>query len=156
MRFVNNIRKARSNRTSKQQKITDPKSVPFLTAVELKNALKWIKNVQRFAFAKELRRVQSNKSIRRGNLRKLNPKFDQHEGILRAGGRLTNAHISYDRKFPMVLPKDSHLTQLIIGDAHAKTLHGNVQLMLQYLRQNYWILGARRSKDLSVVTEFLK
>lgn len=113
---------------------TDKNSVSFLRAVELKYALKvWIKVVQNSTFRGEIRRLQSHKSISYVKLGKLNPKFDHQEGILRVGGRLTNAHISYDRKFPIVLPKDSHLTQLIIFDAHAKTLHGNVQLIRFFL-----------------------
>lgn len=98
--------------------------------------------MQGISFAEELRTIKSNSSIRRGKLRKLNLKLD--DGILRVGGRLTSAHIPYDQKFPMVLPNDRHLNSLIIGDAHMKTLHGNVQSMLNYLRQRYWILGARR------------
>ncbi|XP_037033049.1 uncharacterized protein LOC119072036 [Bradysia coprophila] len=131
---------------------TDLNSVQFLTAVELRNALKiWIRVVQESAFGAELKRLRANKPVRRGKLRKLNPKYDHQEGVIRVGGRLTNAHISYDQKFPIVLPNDGSLTQLLIADAHIHTLHGNVQLMLQYLRQHYWIFDSRR-----IVRSFIK
>ena len=35
------------------------------------------------------------------------------------------------------------LTKLIINNAHKITLHGHVQLLLNHLRQQYWILNAR-------------
>lgn len=131
---------------SRHQENSDRMSVAFLTAVELARALHlWIRNVQSMSFAEEMRLTESNQIIRRGKLRKLNAKLDHTIGILRVGGRLTNARISYDQKFPMVLPADSHLTMLIIKDIHWKTLHGNVQLMLHNLRQKYWILNPRRT-----------
>lgn len=142
LRFINNVRRRISEKSVVCQSSAQP--VSFLTAVELQEAMKlWIKIVQGIAFKDELRILKSKKTVRRGQLRKLNPKFGPEDGIVRVGGRLTNAHISYNRKFPISLPKHNHLTQLIIYDAHKRTLHGHVQLMLNFLRQTYWILGAR-------------
>lgn len=118
-------------------------SFPYLTAAELTSAIRVLAElVQRSAFSAKLKGLHFNKSVRREKIRKLNPKVDKLEGVIRVGGRLTNARISYDRKFPIVLPKESHLTQFIIADAHVKTLH--VQLMLQHLRETT-ILDLRRT-----------
>ncbi|XP_047543335.1 uncharacterized protein LOC125075669 [Vanessa atalanta] len=41
------------------------------------------------------------------------------------------------------MPANSHLTQLIVRDAHEKTLHGGPQVMLNILRERYWIIRGR-------------
>ncbi|KAJ8720696.1 hypothetical protein PYW08_006161 [Mythimna loreyi] len=49
-----------------------------------------------------------------------------------------------DRKNPMLIPRDTHFTNLLIADAHQKTFHGGPQLMLNYLSTKYFIQGAKR------------
>src|SRR5262249_9173386 len=118
-------------------------STLHLEVDEIKNALKlWIKIVQGQFFKSELARMYAKKVIRRGPLRKLNARLDE-EGIIRLGGRIGNANVPFAQKFPIVLPGDSHLSSLLVANAHKLTLHGNVQAMLNNLRQQYWILGAR-------------
>lgn len=43
----------------------------------------------------------------------------------------------------MILGNKSKLIALIIADAHKRTLHGGVQLMMTYLQSRYWILRAK-------------
>lgn len=64
-------------------------------------------------------------------------------GIMRVRGRLEKSQMDEQAKHPIVLPHSSHLTHLIVADAHEKTLHGGPQLMSNFLRSVYWILGAR-------------
>ena len=45
---------------------------------------------------------------------KLDPYLD-YEGLLRVGGRIRMAALPIDPKHPILLPKECHLTQLIIG-----------------------------------------
>lgn len=49
-----------------------------------------------------------------------------------------------DEQLPIILSKESQLAPLIIRDAHFKTVHGGNQLVLQYLRAKFWIMGARK------------
>ncbi|XP_077262536.1 uncharacterized protein LOC143897601 [Temnothorax americanus] len=71
----------------------------------------------------------------------LNP-FVDHEGLLRVGGRLKNAPISFNSKHPILLA--SHpLVTLLIRQAHSRVLHAGTQLTLATLRQDFWILRAR-------------
>lgn len=65
------------------------------------------------------------------------------EGILRVGGRLKNAVCPYEMRVPIILPPSSRLTWLLINEAHEKLNHGHVQVMMQYLRTNYWIVKLR-------------
>ena len=55
-------------------------------------------------------------------LSKLNPVLDG-EGILRVGGRLENAAISYDAKHQIILPYRHHVTNLIIQTYHQEAGH---------------------------------
>ncbi|KAJ0180229.1 hypothetical protein K1T71_003633 [Dendrolimus kikuchii] len=75
-------------------------------------------------------------------MKSLNPFIDGNDN-LRVGGRLEKASLSEGQKHPLLLPKKSNLTDLVITDAHSKTLHGGPQLMLAYLRSRYCILGAK-------------
>lgn len=74
----------------------------------------------------------------------LNP-FMDNNGILRVGGRLENSQLPYNSKHPMILPYESHLTKLIILDAHANTMHGGNQLTLTYTRKQYWIINGKKA-----------
>ncbi|XP_011859122.1 PREDICTED: uncharacterized protein LOC105556637 [Vollenhovia emeryi] len=65
------------------------------------------------------------------------------QGVIRVGGRLAHAALSLDATHPVILPRHSQLSSLIIAHAHQRTLHGGTQLTLSYIRQQYWILGGR-------------
>ena len=69
--------------------------------------------------------------------------FIGENGLVRVGGRLKNALITYSQKFPIILPSKHKLTELIIRDAHQKQLHAVTTAFLATLREKYWILSAR-------------
>lgn len=48
-----------------------------------------------------------------------------------------------NRKHPIILGHRNKLTPLIIAEAHTRTLHGGIQLMLSFLRSKYWITRAK-------------
>ena len=76
----------------------------------------------------------------------LKPQLDD-DGLIRSDGRLTNAQfISYDVRHPVILPRKSWVTKLIIKDAHEKGNHafGNNQT-LAILSARYWIISAREA-----------
>lgn len=72
----------------------------------------------------------------------MHPFFDD-DGIIRAGGRLRHAPIEYSRKYPIILPKKHHLTELIIRDAHYRNLHAGTQAILADVRNNYWPISGK-------------
>ena len=78
---------------------------------------------------------------KRGRLFKLSPFYDPDNKVVRVGGRLANSPYNIDKKFPILIPKDSPITVLLIREAHARNLHGGPQLTLFYLRQTIWIPG---------------
>lgn len=75
------------------------------------------------------------------NLRKLNP-FKQ-DGLIRVGGRLTHYDLTYEQKFPILLPQKEYIVTLLVEHTHTVNLHTGSTLLFAILRNNYWILGAR-------------
>ena len=56
------------------------------------------------------------------SLYKLDPFLDV-DGILRVGGRLRRASLADDIKFPIILPRNSHVTKLIVKHFHERIRH---------------------------------
>lgn len=48
------------------------------------------------------------------NLKKLDPFIDEHR-IMRVGGRIRRANLTDEVKFPALLPRNSHITKLVIN-----------------------------------------
>lgn len=106
---------------------------------------------QKNNFSEEILNLRSSGKVqKKSKLASLNPFLDVDQ-ILRVGGRLQNASINEDTKHPIIIPHKSHFTNLLIDEAHKRTLHGGAQLMLNYLRSQYWVIGAK-----SVVRQFVR
>ncbi|XP_078051856.1 uncharacterized protein LOC144478005, partial [Augochlora pura] len=87
----------------------------LLTVQHLENArVVLIQLAQRHTFAKELSDLDAN-------------------GIIRLGGRLTNANITYDEKHPIILPAKHQLTKLLIIHEHTQLLHAGCQGMCKHI-----------------------
>ena len=56
------------------------------------------------------------------SLGKLDP-FLNASGMVRVGGRLMHATLSESVKFPIILPKGSHITNLLIKHCHEEVKH---------------------------------
>lgn len=127
----------------KKPKPTQPIHVQ-LTNQEMNNALNyWIRYTQLSAFNIELGMIESKQELPKSSvLRKMCPFIDA-ESILRVRGRLSNAEVTYDEKYPIIIPGNSAFGKLLLQEAHEKTLHGNIQLMLNYANSRYWIISGR-------------
>ena len=143
-RFRNNLLMAIKSKRKGDQLNTNQKQLPCITLDEMKNAEKAIlKNVQRAAFPEEFNRLESgnDECVKRSSpLFKLDPVV--RDGLLRVGGRLTRAHISSDAKHQIIMPKDSHVSNLIIDHYHKLSGHSGRQHVLSMIRQKYWIIKA--------------
>ncbi|XP_073713144.1 uncharacterized protein [Misgurnus anguillicaudatus] len=71
-------------------------------------------------------------------------KLDPHvkDELIRVGGRLSKTTIGEERKFPVIIPKNSHVSTLILRHVHKTTGHGGRSHMLSELRKKYWIINA--------------
>lgn len=118
---------------------------PVISAKEMSEALNWhILAEQARYFGEEISQLRRSTELAGSSkLKALNPYLEETTHILRARGRLQNAQLPIEQRRPIILAKDSVLSRLIVQQAHKDTLHGGIQLMLQTLRQNYWILHVR-------------
>ena len=86
-----------------------------LTVAEFQDAqVRLCKLVQQKQFHDEIEKLQQGKPFSKSNpLRKLDPFLDE-TGLLRVGGRLRRcSDIEFNSKCPIILPKDSNLTELL-------------------------------------------
>lgn len=78
-------------------------------------------------------------------LYRLDPFLDS-SGVLRVGGRLRRSDLPYHIKHPVILPRKSHVTTLIIRHHHEKISHQGRGMTLSELRASgYWIIGGSSS-----------
>ena len=71
--------------------------------------------------------------------------YKDDKGILRCGGRLKNAPIPFNARFPIFLPRSSHFTNLVINECHLKVLHNGVRETLTELRSCFWVVKGRQA-----------
>ncbi|XP_062714182.1 uncharacterized protein LOC134290963 [Aedes albopictus] len=64
-------------------------------------------------------------------------------GLIRAGGRLSNAVLPENAKHPIVLSVKHPLARLVTVQCHRTLLHAGRQLMVASLRRRFWVLGGR-------------
>ena len=101
-----------------------------------------IRDVQSTVYEKEIRLLKAGKALHpRSQLYSLTP-FLQDD-VLRVGGRLQHAEISYDSKYPLILPKNHHLTEMIILEAHKQNGHVGRDHVLTHLQQQFWIIHGK-------------
>jgi hypothetical protein len=67
------------------------------------------------------------------------------DGVIRVGGRLDQSTLEYDARHPVIMPKDSPVSKLILEQTHKDVGHLGRNSMLSKLRQHHWIIGANAS-----------
>ena len=68
--------------------------------------------------------------------------FYDETQLLRCKGRLSNASISYDARFPVLLPR-GRLAYIITLDVHSALKHAGVRQTLTEMRKKFWIIKGR-------------
>ena len=113
-----------------------------LTPDDLRHAeLDIIRHCQRRKFQEEMSALQRKEPIKKGSqIYRLNPQLQ--DGILHVGGRLSRASMPAEAKHPMLLPKNHHVADLILQDAHERLGHSGRNHVLSHVRQRYWIIDA--------------
>lgn len=102
-----------------------------------------VKLVQAEGFAGELKLMRMKSSDSKLPFGNLHPFVDLNDGVLRVGGRLSNAQIPYDHKHPALLPEKHPLTVTLIRHLHQNNLHVGQRGLLAIVRQQYWPLRAK-------------
>ncbi|XP_055366070.1 uncharacterized protein LOC129604298 [Betta splendens] len=118
----------------------------LVTVEERKEAAKVvIKLVQQDTFSQELRLLRKGNSLPRSSpLVRLDPILD--DGLIRVGGRLKASSLDLELKHPVVLPKDSHVTRLILSHYHNQICHqGRNQTLMEIRANGFWVIGGSKS-----------
>ena len=128
--------------------------VPLL-AEELREAEIWlIRKEQAKYFGKEVESLKKAERYGVENLSKGNPipktsslysltPFLDEDGLIRLGGRIERSLLPFDSKHPVILPKQSCVTELLIERTHEKMKHFGVNAVLALLQQHYWPIRGR-------------
>lgn len=58
--------------------------------------------------------------------------------LLRVGGRHQHSAYSYNKRHPILLPKNNHFTTLVFRETHLKLLHAGPKLLLSIIREQFW------------------
>ena len=101
------------------------------------------KLIQSNNYGQELELLKSGRMIKKGSsLWSLNPFIDEN-GLLRVGGRLGHApDLSYDEKYPIIVPK-CHVALLLVRAQHNALKHAGVKMLISVIRDKYWIVSLR-------------
>ncbi|XP_072392352.1 uncharacterized protein [Diabrotica undecimpunctata] len=135
---------------AKLMKSEEPKGI--LTSEELLGARNiLIKQTQCEYFKNEIKQLKTNNSgslekiVNTSNsLYKLSPYLDE-DGLLRIRGRLDEARdVISETKRPIILPRGSRLTLLIIEDYHKRYHHRNHEIVVNEIRQKFYIPKLRQ------------
>ena len=103
-----------------------------------------VKLVQKQSYRQELRDLTHKKVVsKHSSIYSLEPTKDD-DGVLRVGGRLVHSSIATDAKHPMILPRDHHVSELIVRHTHVHLAgHSGREFVLSVLRQRFWIPKVR-------------
>ena len=114
-----------------------------LTSAEVSQANKQLTLMtQSEHFEEEIACLKAGKHVAKSsNLYKLSP-FIGEDGLLRARCRLNYSDLTFDEKFPILLPK-CHFSLLIVREKHAQLKHAGVSQMITAVRNHYWVIGLR-------------
>ncbi|XP_055604085.1 uncharacterized protein LOC129752324 [Uranotaenia lowii] len=127
-------------------KARNEKLVPFetLSVMDHQEAERALcRLAQRQIFSQELASFKQRKGFPTSSrLKWLNPTLGS-DGIIRVGGRLSNAEIPAQSRHPIVLLATHPLATLLAKYYHRTLLHAGPQLLLATIRQKFWIVGGR-------------
>ena len=103
-----------------------------------------IKKCQYDSFKSEIDCLTQNKAIDSSSrLLKLTPYLDE-KGLLRVGGRIDKVvGVTHTALRPVILDGRHRMTRLLVDLYHRRALHGANELVVNELRQRYWIVKLR-------------
>ena len=123
-------------------RITNKYSGP-LHAKELDEAeIRIVKCIQASRFIDEIAKLKNKTLSHTNRIANLNPFLDD-AGVIRVGGRLQAANISFAQKHQILLPSRHRLTDSIIRETHERHHHPGILTTLHLVHQKFWLLDGR-------------
>ncbi|CAI6355096.1 unnamed protein product [Macrosiphum euphorbiae] len=101
-----------------------------------------VQRTQQHHFSDLSNMLKTKSEVTPSSLAQLAPYTDVN-GVIRVGGRLRFSDVHHEAKHPILLPRSSHLTDLLIRHYHLSFLHGGPKLIISMLSQKFWILSSR-------------
>lgn len=99
---------------------------------------------QKSNYSQEYDLVSMNSIVQnKSPLKPLNPFLDQN-GILRVNGRLVDSSLTYNERFPIILPGNSRLCSLYLSYLHEVLIHGETNLMCRMVRMEFFVSRLRQ------------
>lgn len=128
------------------RRISNNKSNNLTTVTEREDAARCIiKNLQKNVYQEELKLLSKGNTLPSHNSLHSLDAFLDEDGILRVGGRLRNSTLPNAAKHPAIIPKDHHITKMIIAHHHKEVKHQGRGLTINEIRSHgYWIPGINR------------
>ncbi|KAK0139045.1 hypothetical protein N1851_024400 [Merluccius polli] len=101
--------------------------------------------VQEETYAQEYACIKKREALPKDSpLKALDPFIDAN-GLLRVGGRIREAELQPDEKFPLIIPGKHHIATLLVRHHHQKTQHQGRLFTEGALRAaGLWIIGGKR------------
>lgn len=101
-------------------------------------------------FSSEYENLKTGKILHnKSPLLSLTPFMDEH-GLIKVGGRIKHTDYSYNKRHPILLLKNSRLTNLIFQEEHIRTLHVGPNLLLSTIRERYWPISGKNTAKQTV------
>lgn len=70
--------------------------------------------------------------------------FTDENGIIRCKGRLSRSTLNAEAKYPVLIPRDHHVSTLIVRHCHNRVMHNGPKETLSELRSRFWIVKGRQ------------
>ena len=133
LRFINKLKKEKTITNS-----------DYITVHELKMAENiWIKQIQTDVYSNEMMEIEK-KCKKQNSLVTQLKLFKDDAGVIRCKGRLENAELRYDAKYPILLPRQHYFTELIVKHSHSVVIHAGVNTTVTFIRNRFWIPKIRQ------------
>ena len=103
--------------------------------------------IQSEAFSMEVKQICNNSPVpNNSKLEQLNPIIS--ENVLKVNGRLKHSNLPTELKYPIILPSDHHITQIITRNIYENSLHSGrdhtLAIRLITLQREYcWIINTK-------------
>jgi hypothetical protein len=117
-----------------------PRNHGYLRVKELQQAEHLIiRSIQRNEFHEEIKHLESGQQVPEKSQISTKSRKSQSQ----KGGRLRHSSFSYNQKHPILLPRHSKFTEMVILCKHKELQHAGTQLLLSTLQRQYWIVRGR-------------
>ena len=134
-RFLNNLRGSIVKGTLRNHKI--------LREEYCRTREFWIKTVQGESFEHEIKFLRAPDEKPPNLVTQLG--IFLKDDIIRCHGRLENANLPYDTRYPVLLPRGHHYTRLLVLKCHNDIFHLGVSAVVNKLREIWWIPRLRQT-----------